>query len=116
MRFPKAIRTLALIAAVTGILSVAPRRAAALDDTVRDIIIGSGAALALGAVVGLVVYLVQEPYVPPKAEAEPPKKTASRTGASVGASFAAIGLRPLPLPAASPEPRAPSIRPLALRF
>jgi hypothetical protein len=95
---------------VSALVAGTPRRAAALDDTVRDVLIATGAALTLGAVVGLVIYLVQEPYEPPK-PAAPPRRSA----AAPLPSFQALGLRPLPVAAVSQAP-SPSLRPALLRF
>jgi len=89
-------RTLLAALVVTALMAGAPRRAAALSDTWQNVIIGTGAALTVGAVVGLIIYLVQEPYEPPKPAAAPPKSAA----ASPLPSFQMVGLGPLPVRAA----------------
>jgi hypothetical protein len=105
-------RTLLAGLAVAALVAGAPRRAAALDDTWRNVLIGTGAALTLGAVVGLIIYVVQEPYEPPK------PKTAA--GARLP-SFQMVGLGPLPVgadAAAAAPARAerPSPLPSLMRF
>jgi hypothetical protein len=100
---------------VSALVAGTPRRAAALSDTWQNVLIGTGAALTLGAVVGLVIYLVQEPYEPPKPAAAPPKSAA----ASPLPSFQLIGLGPLPLRAtgdAAPRALPPSPLPSLFRF
>jgi hypothetical protein len=115
-------RARALLAAlvVSALVAGAPRRAAALSDTWRNVIIGTGAALTLGAVVGLIVYLVQEPYEPPKpATAAPKTASAARLP-----SFQTVGLGPLPvaatpgssLVAAGPSSARPAPLPSLFRF
>ncbi len=87
----KRFRSVVLGVTVMVALSTYSRRAAASDDTSRNILIGALVGAAIGAIVGLIVYVSKD---------KPPQPTAA-----VPPNWAAVGLGPLPLARRSDDSR-----------